>query len=233
MPRKNNPKETVERIITAAMQLFHEKGFDKTSMQDIIDVSDISKGAIFYHFASKEEIFEAAMERRYEYVTNMMRDWLAGMEGQSAKEKLIALVKKNVDDNEMTAENEKMMAIGVVSPHLILAHMKRNVAKGAPILSKIIREGITDGSIVTDYPEEAAELFLHLLNYWCDPVLFECDISTVRRRLDCFQQIMKNLGVDIVTDELIEVSMRMTENVYSAILEQRQNEKTEGAENNG
>ena len=203
MPRKNNPKETVERIINAAMQLFHEKGFDKTSMQDIIDVSDISKGAIFYHFASKEEIFETAMEKRYEYVTKAMLDWLAEMEGLNAKEKLIALIKKNIGDNEMAAESEKMMKIGMVSPHLVLAHIKRNVAKGAPILAGIIREGITDGSIVTDYPDEAAELFLHLLNYWCDPILFECNISSVRRRLQCLQQIMKNLGVDIMTDELI------------------------------
>jgi AcrR family transcriptional regulator len=217
----------VERIINAGMQLFMEKGFDKTSMYDIVEVSDMSKGAIFYHFKTKEEIFEAAMERRYEQVTKTMLDWLAELDGFNAKEKLVALVNKNVDDNDLACENENMMKIGMASPHLVLAHIKRNVAKAAPIMAEIIREGIADGSIVTDYPDEAAELFLHLINYWCDPLTFECDLPAVRKRLECLQHIMRSLGVDIMTDELIEVSMRMTENVFGAFLRQKYSEKSE------
>ena len=215
MPRKNNQKETVERIINAGMQLFYEKGFDKTSMYDIVEVSDMSKGAIFYHFKTKEDIFEAAMERQFEYVTGRMHGFLDEMKGLNGKEKLIALVKRNITDNEIVSTNEKMMKIGMVSPHIIMAHIRRNVAKGAPVMADIIREGIADGSIITDFPDEASELFLHLLNFWCDPVLFECNLSTVRRRLECLRRIMKGLGVDIIDEEVIEITMRITENTYS------------------
>ena len=236
MPRKNNPKETVERIINAGMQLFQEKGFEQTSMLDIVEVSDMSKGAIFYHFKTKEEIFEAAMERQYDIVTKMLYDWLAEpeMKTLNAKEKLIAIIKRNVTDKEMAASNEKFMKIGINNPHLILAHMKQSVLKGAPVMAAIIKEGIADGSVVTDFPDEAAELFLHLINFWCDPLIFGGDMTTIRRRHICFQQIMKNLGVDLITDELIEFSMELTEKYYSAVTAQsRNNEFTEGTENNG
>ena len=166
---------------------------------------------------TKEEIFEAAMEKRYEYVTQLMSDWLAELEGVNAKEKLITLIKRNITDKELVLTNEKMVKIGHVSPHLILAHMKRNIAVGAPILAKIIRQGNEDGSLSSDYPDECAEVFLHLTNYWCDNVVFKCDIPTVRRRLCCLQLMMKRMGVDIVTDEIIEESMRITEKIYKDV----------------
>jgi AcrR family transcriptional regulator len=218
MPRKNNPKETVERVLTAAMQLFNEKGYDKTSMQDIMDLSDMSKGAIFYHFKSKEEIFEAAMERQYEFVGRRLTEWLETLEGLNAREKIIELIKMNITDKEIVASNANWIKIHVYSPHVILAHMKRNTILGAPILTNLIEEGIKDGSIQTDYPVQAAELFLHLANYWCDPILFPCDITTVRKRLECLQFLLKSLGVDVITDEIIDITMDVTNFMYDDIL---------------
>ena len=215
MPRKNNPQETIERIITAAMQLFNEKGFEKTSMQDIIESSEMSKGAIFYHFNSKEEIFETVMEMQYEHVNQLMLNWLSEMDGLTAREKIIMIIKNNINDKDLLETNEEMLKIGAESPHLILAHMKRNISHGAPILAKVIREGIIDGSLSTDYPDEVAELFLHLTNYWCDPVLFGCDLETVNRRLRCLQQIMRNLGVDILTEEIFDDAMRITKQMLA------------------
>lgn len=63
MARKNNPKQAIENIITISAKLFAEKGYDKTSMQDIVDALGMSKGGIFHHFKSKEDIFNAVMER--------------------------------------------------------------------------------------------------------------------------------------------------------------------------
>lgn len=44
MTRKNNPKQAIENIITISAKLFTEKGYDKTSMQDIADAVGMSKG---------------------------------------------------------------------------------------------------------------------------------------------------------------------------------------------
>ena len=58
MARNKHPEETVKLILDAASELFIKKGYDGTSLQDIINKTKLSKGAIYHHFSSKEEIFE-------------------------------------------------------------------------------------------------------------------------------------------------------------------------------
>ena len=57
MARNKYPEETVRRILDTAEQLFIEKGYDRASLQDIIEATGLSKGAIYHHFTSKEDIF--------------------------------------------------------------------------------------------------------------------------------------------------------------------------------
>ena len=64
MARNKHPEETINRILDVAFRLFMEKGYDRTSIQDIIDhLGGLSKGAIYHHFKSKEDILMAVMER--------------------------------------------------------------------------------------------------------------------------------------------------------------------------
>ena len=57
MSRNKYPEETIKLILDAATRLFTEKGFEKTSLQDIMNQTKLSKGAIYHHFTSKEDIF--------------------------------------------------------------------------------------------------------------------------------------------------------------------------------
>ena len=51
MARNKYPEETVNRILDVAGHLFMEKGYEHTSIQDIIDnLGGLSKGAIYHHF---------------------------------------------------------------------------------------------------------------------------------------------------------------------------------------
>jgi AcrR family transcriptional regulator len=58
---------TREKILDVAMDLFTDQGFDGTSMREIAERLHISKPAIYYHFASKEEILMALHMRLHEY----------------------------------------------------------------------------------------------------------------------------------------------------------------------
>lgn len=51
-----------ERIIDAAIKVFSEKGFEATSMKDIADEAQISRGPLYYRYKTKKEIFMAAIE---------------------------------------------------------------------------------------------------------------------------------------------------------------------------
>lgn len=58
MARNKYPEETVKRILDAATQLFIEKGYEATSLADIIADTHLSKGAIYHHFALKKKYLQ-------------------------------------------------------------------------------------------------------------------------------------------------------------------------------
>ena len=75
MSRNKYPEETVKRILDVAQRLFLEKGYENTSIQDIIDgLGGLSKGAVYHHFRSKEDIFNAVGDRYNERVVEELRE---------------------------------------------------------------------------------------------------------------------------------------------------------------
>jgi AcrR family transcriptional regulator len=64
-PRKlRRGPHTRKQILDAALRLFSEKGFVRTSVRDIAQAAGITDAAIYYHFASKRDLFEALIEER-------------------------------------------------------------------------------------------------------------------------------------------------------------------------
>ena len=67
MARNKHPEETVNLILDVAFRLFMEKGYEHTSIQNIIDnLGGLTKGAIYHHFKSKEDILVALTNRMAE-----------------------------------------------------------------------------------------------------------------------------------------------------------------------
>ena len=64
MPRNKYPEKTVERILQTSYYLFTTRGYDNVSIQNIVDeLGDITKGAIYHHFKSKDEILSAIFDK--------------------------------------------------------------------------------------------------------------------------------------------------------------------------
>lgn len=57
-PKEFNPDETLEK----AMQVFWHKGYEATSMEDLLDAMDINRGSLYATFGGKRELFLKAME---------------------------------------------------------------------------------------------------------------------------------------------------------------------------
>lgn len=53
---------TRRRIVAAARQLFVERGYVRTTTSAILDTAGVSRGALYHHFASKEDVFAAVFE---------------------------------------------------------------------------------------------------------------------------------------------------------------------------
>ena len=214
MRRKNDTKGTVEKIIVFSSELFTKQGYEKTSMQDIVDALGMSKGAIFHHFKSKEEIFLAVIDRQSEYIKRQLQIWVEEMEGFTAREKLIGILNQNLHDFQAHALDGVLTA-RAQSPQFVLSSMRESMNNAAPVFADIMREGQVDGTITTDFPDECAELFLLLLNMWCDPAIFTCDISRLTMRFRCLQQLMANMGVDVISDELLSECVELVHKLYN------------------
>ena len=66
--KKNKPQlrtaETVAKILDAAQEIFSEQGFEKTQLEEVAARAGYSRGAIYAHYTSKEDVFLALMEQR-------------------------------------------------------------------------------------------------------------------------------------------------------------------------
>ena len=81
MARNKYPQETIHKILDVAQELFLTKGYEHTSIQDIIDgLGGLTKGAIYHHFKSKEEILSAVLDRLYAGKGDRMAQILADRE---------------------------------------------------------------------------------------------------------------------------------------------------------
>ena len=88
-----NPDERKQEILDAAVRVFAKKGYEKTSITDIAKEIGISQGLCYRYYASKEEIYDAALDKYASYIVEkninrtkldglMFRDQILQMSGQ-------------------------------------------------------------------------------------------------------------------------------------------------------
>lgn len=204
MARNKHPEETVSRILDVAFRLFMEKGYEHTSIQDIIDnLGGLSKGAIYHHFKSKEDILIAVTDRMTEE-SNRMLAVIRDRTDLNGKEKLKTIFKESV---RRPVQNEIFTAAPDLSnnPRLIFSIFRETIDDAAPnYILPIIEQGISDGSIQTDYPAELAELVILAANIWMNPMIFNNSEKESFRKFMVFRQMMQGFGLDIVDDEMLE-----------------------------
>jgi AcrR family transcriptional regulator len=75
--RERKKDETRERITQAAIELFTERGYDATTVDDIAAKADVAKGTFFNYFPRKEAVFDALAEQRAVEMEDVTRDLLA------------------------------------------------------------------------------------------------------------------------------------------------------------
>ena len=83
-------KNKKEQILDTAFSLFLEKGYDNTSISDILSKLEIARGTLYYHFESKEAIMDAIIERSAKSIVEEAQSIVLKKE-LSAYEKIFAL----------------------------------------------------------------------------------------------------------------------------------------------
>ena len=160
------------RILETAERLFYEKGYEATSIQDILDAMKLSKGGFYHHFESKMSLLVDICEIRGEEMRQGMADAVSAC-GGGALEKLNALFSKGGllqgDDIDFVG---MMLSVAYRGEGVLLREkMKQAMIAGAlPLLNGIILQGIGEKMFYTRYPEEIGELLLLLFATLSDEI---------------------------------------------------------------
>ena len=204
MARNRHPEETVNLILDVAFRLFMEKGYEHTSVQDIINnLGGLSKGAIYHHFKSKEDILVAVTDR----ITAESNQMLAVIRDRSdlnGREKLRTIFRESIN---RPVQNDIFTVAPDFhnNPKLLFSLLHDTIDNAAPnYILPIIRQGISDGSIKTDYPEQLAELILLAANVWMNPMIFDSTEEESCCKFMVFRQMLQGFGLDIVDSEMLE-----------------------------
>ena len=210
MARNKHPEETVNLILDVAFRQFMEKGYEHTSIQDIIDhLGGLSKGAIYHHFKSKEDILVAVTERMTQE-SNRMLARIRDRTGLSGRDKLKMIFKESISRH---VQNDIFTVAPDFhnNPKLLFSLLHDTIEEAAPnYIEPIIEQGIADGSIKTDYPKQLAELILLAANVWMNPMIFGSTEDESCKKFLIFDQMLKGFGLDIVDGEMLERLQELT-----------------------
>ncbi|MEF9955292.1 MAG: TetR/AcrR family transcriptional regulator [Clostridium sp.] len=202
MARNKYPEETVRLILEEALKLFIKKGYENTSIQDIIDnLGGLSKGAIYHHFKSKEEIFDAACKKIGDE-NSIYYDKIRDDKNKNGYEKLKTMIMAayaNPNNDAVISMTTQIMS----DPKFMMNQIEEMYEIVAPnYIEPIIRQGIRDGSIKTDYPKELAEVMITLLNIWINPIIAKTSVDEMKQKLKFLGVLLHGIGIDILDDEI-------------------------------
>ena len=201
MARNKYPEVTVEKILDAAQRLFLEKGYENTTIQDIVgELGGLTKGAVYHHFKSKEEIMDAVNDRMF--FSNNPFEAVQGRDDLSGLEKLRqAVLIHNADEEQ--GEITRQAAALMKNPQMLAGMLVSNREILTPYYRKLIDEGIADGSITTRYPREISELLPILTSLWFIPGIYPATREEQRRKFSFIFDMLDAMGLTL-RDERIE-----------------------------
>lgn len=202
MPRNKYPEETVQKILDASLKLFMEKGYENTTVLDIVNhLGGLTRGAFYHHFKSKEEVMEALSDKMFH--DNNPFEQVKGEKGLNGLQKLQKIMRDTTVESDYRKIIEESMPL-LQNPKILAALIESNRDMLVPSYQELIEEGVKDGSIKTDYPKQTAELLTFLTNFWMIPTIFPYDMEEGIARLKTIKSVSEFMGVPMIEDELIE-----------------------------
>lgn len=200
MARNKYPEVTVERILDVSQRLFLEKGYENTTIQDIVDeLGGLTKGAVYHHFKSKEEIMDAVGDRMF--FSNNPFEAVRGRTDLNGLQKLREAVRLNQSDQERVRLTAQSIPIAK-SPRLLQEMIVSNRKVLTPYFLELIEEGNRDGSMHTDYPREIAELLPLLTSLWLLPSVYPASREQMKRKFLFLGEMLEKMGVPLMDDSI-------------------------------
>lgn len=181
---KEEALATRHRILDAAEALFERQGVSRTSLADIAAAADVTRGAIYWHFKDKSDLFNAMMDR----ATLPLEEGMS-CSGPCAQEDPLAFLReRSLQVLKLTASNDQMRRVLDISMHKVeyvdelLGVRDRQVEGRRECLAECeaaFRAALKAGLLQPALPARAAAIGLHALidglarNWLLDPKAFD------------------------------------------------------------
>lgn len=208
-PVKKLPEQWKEEILNAAQTLFISKGYEETSVSDIMNLVGGAKGMFYRCFQSKEEVMYALGNQLF--FENNPFEAIKGRNDLNALQKIKYLLVLNRADTKRN--NLNMQAIPILKdPHILAAAIKENRRILTPLWLELLNEGKKDGSIKTEYSKELSEL-LPLINFWLMPSVFPTTEEELHHKYRFVMEVLAHMGLPLLDDEILSFTEKFITNI--------------------
>ena len=160
-----------QELLGIAYQLFVQKGYEETSIDEIIAQAHIAKGTYYYHFPSKEATLEAVIDMMINNEVKRAQEILSAT--IPVPQKLIGVI-----TSLRPEQNENNIADALNKRENIVMHEKvsrRIIDEAVPLLAQVVSEGIAQGVFACDHIEERVRMILIMSNHLFDNGNFTAD----------------------------------------------------------
>lgn len=196
-PVKKEPEQWKKEILDAAQKLFLSKGYEETSVSDIMKEAGGAKGMFYRFFESKEEAMQALGDRMF--LQNNPFEAVRGRNDLNGLQKIRELLVLNRSDGERNRINAQAVSI-LKDPRILAAAIEANRRVLTPLWFELIEEGRKDGSIQTEYAKELSEL-LPLVNFWLMPSIYPASPEEIQHKYRFLMETLSRMGLPILDDE--------------------------------
>ena len=150
--------KTKRKIFETSMKLFAEKGYDATSIEEITAVVGVAKGTLYYHFSSKEEIFNFLVEEGMKLLRNSIEIKTSKCETTLDKLKAVSLIQlKTIYKYENILTIVLSQALGNEKRNVFC---KEKIIEYITVIENILKEGFQKKDIkICDPALLASEMF--------------------------------------------------------------------------
>lgn len=198
MGRNKYPEKSRELILTVAQELFLKKGYDQTSIQDIIEqLNGMTKGVVYHHFKSKQDILSALVGESDH--TLLTQDWI----GKNGLEKIQYVLIQSLK-NYQKFSSLCMMRISFNSPSILFGQYQALMQAFIPKLKQVVLEGVEDGSIQTKFPEEIAEMLALYLNFIVGAEIITLGTDEIKQKIYFIQHVFDQLHIPLITAQIMD-----------------------------
>ncbi len=168
--RKEREKERRrQQIIVAAKRVFSEKGFNKSTMEDIASEAELSPGTLYLYFKNKEELYASLSLRILQYlhirVEHVNKE--TELSPEQKLEKLIEAMYDVYDFDPLIIINmfhlQSSETLKNLSPRL-MTQIEELSRKSIGAISSIFREGVEKGVFIEKHPVALSDIFWSLFS---------------------------------------------------------------------